>query len=870
MTPTNFEPLQSVAPKLVQIGRSAEAALGDDPRAAMTHLRLFGEQLTVELLDHFGLSIFSEPQVDRLRRLHHQTDVGPHAIDALQTLRIEGNKAVHEIGDVSNRDAMKMLRAAVRLVKWYWTRFLKPRPPAPGDFVPPPAEGARAQLQLLRAQLEVERKERSETAEALERLTRLLDMPQVATHLGLEQSFRALDEALQARAAEFLQRFREEPIHTSWPLQPAPGALDDKVRFVRFEQLAVIVIESPRKDVLLMAHIAPEAAALAWAGTRQFEVHPVIGTLQVYDVAEANSASATFKAAETSLFEGFDDDALLSLGLPEALLPAVRSVRSEAELDALEPHLPPEAADGLFYLASGHSLEEALTALDRQKVPAAVDTGDFATAVVHPESQRSFLVVEDATDLDSVLRGTVEAWRLYLHPDQRKLVRMRAKGPVRVLGGAGTGKTVALMHRAKHLASEVFVAQTDRLLVTTYTRNLAADLEYHLKRLLKEEDASRVDVLNLHALASRLWSEHGDGRHLATDGQRTRAWELAFAEETQGLSESFYSTEWEQVIQGQEIATETGYLRARRENRGAQLNRGKRRAVWRVFAAYRAAMDQMNTLEMADQLRLLRERLEAGQIPRTYIAALADEVQDFGAPELRFLRALIARGPGDLFLVGDAHQRIYGHPVRMSRCGVEIVGRSRRLRVNYRTTSQIRALAVTALQGQAFDDLDGGQDNLDGYRSLRVGPEPVVATMATASEQRERVLQQVRAWLEDGEAEAVCVAAPTKSLVEDLKNHLEDNRIPVTVLETDSSARGEGVRLATFHRLKGLEFPRVMLTSVQEGLMPLRVRAYHELNELDREIWDQRQRCLLYVAASRARDELVITGHGTVSPFLRG
>ncbi len=863
---SNFAPLKPHHADLHDIGVDAERAFSNDPRAAMGHLRLFGERLAIWLLDLNRLPVFQETQYERLKRLRYEADIPAEALEALHTLRVEGNKAVHAYGEANHRSAMHMLKAAHGLVRFVWQTYTKRTPPKPGPLLRPPADDRRQEQAQARAAQQAEKEDQQRSESAIDDLLRWMEMPQVATHASLQPAFLRLPAEQQAPMMAFLQRFRVEPIHADWPLERPAGMEDDKVRFVTVGSLVVTVIEPARADLLLVAYVGTRQQCQAWAAHKRFEVNPAIGALQVFDVVEAETAASGLAGG---LFDDIADESLLAVGLPEALLGAVRAVPDESALDALVPHVPPEAADGLYLLASGHSLDETLSELGRGAVPdAGVDTEDFAAAVHHPESMRSFLVVDAPEDLLAVLTGSVEAWRLYLHPDQRRLVRMNANGPMRVLGGAGTGKTVALLHRAKHLVESVFVAPDDHLLVTTYTRNLASDLSRHLDRLVRAEDRTRIEVQNLHALVARLWSSYGDGARSATSDAVETAWSEAMREETLGRTEGFYQEEWAQVVQANDILTELRYLRVRRLHRGKALNREERLAVWRVMAAYRHALERRGMVEPADQMRVLRGKFEDGSAPRPFVAALVDEAQDFAAPELRFLRALIPGGPCDLFLVGDAHQRIYGHPVQMSRCGIQIVGRSRRLRVNYRTTAKVRDYAVKALLGAAYDDLDGDTDTLAGSRSLRVGTEPEVHLLATANEERALVVQTIRKWLDTAPAEALCVAAPTNTEVERISTTLEDAGIPATVLHTDATSDGVGVRCATFHRLKGLEFPRLVLTGVQKERMPLRVRAYYDLDEPGRAAWDQRQRCLFYVAASRARDELVVTGFGSPSPFV--
>ncbi|MED5374280.1 MAG: UvrD-helicase domain-containing protein [Myxococcota bacterium] len=871
MSDSNFAPLDRPAQELAELGRLAERAFAQDPRAAMSHLRLFGERMALALLDVYRLPIYAESQVDRLRRLRQQTSMGPRVLDQLHTLRQEGNKAVHAYGRVSHSEAMRMLRAAHALTRWYWKEHTAKQPPKPGEFIKPTASGDRRQAAILKAQLDAERVQRKRQHEQVQDLLRMLDMPQVAFFAGVRDCFQGLDEDTQAQMEVFLKLFREEPLHEDWPLETPQGMADPKVRFVRQHGLVVTVVESPRGELLVVAHLGTQEQATEWANGRRFQVHPITGTLQVFDVQEAEQAAP--QSAKGSLLQSFDDTSLTSLGLPAALLPAVRSLDTVAELDGLAPHLPPEASDALYLLAAGYTLEETRAELQgappeaETAEPVEIDEQDFAAAVHHPDSQRSFKLPEDSGDLEAVLSGSVEAWRLYLHPDQQKLVRMNANGPVRVLGGAGTGKTVALMHRTKVLLEERFVRQ-ERVLVTTYTRNLASDLEHHLRQLLEPADLARLEVVNFHALSARLWAEHGNGKSIARQRHQDQAWETAMTHESLGLPISFYQDEFAQILLGQDITQERAYLKARRTGRGVPLGRAQRRQAWTVFEAYRRDLDDHAQIEHGDALRILRERYESGEIQGPFAAALADEVQDFGAPELRFLRAFIPAGPDDVFLVGDAHQRIYGSPVRMGKCGIEIRGRSRRLKVNYRTTAQVKDWAVAALEGLEVDDMDGGQDTLRGYHSLRTGPAPRVLMHGNREQELAAIRDQVRRWIQQDAPEHVCVAARTNKLAKDIAEDLVASEIPCVVLETDASASGEGVRIATFHRLKGLEFPRVLLAGVESGLMPLRIRGFSTMDQDSKTRWDQRERCLLYVAATRARDELVVTGSGATSEFL--
>jgi superfamily I DNA and RNA helicase len=105
----------------------------------------------------------------------------------------------------------------------------------------------------------------------------------------------------------------------------------------------------------------------------------------------------------------------------------------------------------------------------------------LAKALEHPDSRRRFVTVNSEKDLASMLDAPLEKWRVFLHPSQERLVTKNFNGPARVLGGPGTGKTVVAMHRARHLAKTLCSDADDRILFTTYTANLAQNVEQNIR-----------------------------------------------------------------------------------------------------------------------------------------------------------------------------------------------------------------------------------------------------------------------------------------------------------------------------------------------------------------------------------------------------
>lgn len=691
-----------------------------------------------------------------------------------------------------------------------------------------------------------------------------------------------LPSSIQKKANEFLKKLRSDPTSGGIHIEKLQGAVDEKVRSARVDQAyRAILVRWPRGDGFQVVWVAHHDDAYDWVQNRRFEVNPKTGTLQVFDTVAAEQVASAPPAPRQStpghhvpaFFDGFDDASLLAVGLPELLLPAVRGVLDEEQFEVLRAHLPVDASEGLTYLAAGYTIDEALEELTRPKVPEEpkVDVEDFRAALERPQSKREFALIEDDAELEAILSAPLEKWRLFLHPSQLKLVQMRSNGPVRVLGGAGTGKTVVLLHRARHLVRERFTEAGDRLLVTTFTRNLASDLERSLTQLCGR-DSKRIEVATLHSWAARHLARRGKPRRAASGPELDEAWREAFTLDELELPLSFYRDEWERIVQAQEIRTRNEYLAASRIGRGTRLGRLQRARAWKVLDAFRRELSGRDRITWDDLLSLARKDLETNGRPADYRAVLSDEVQDFTPAGLRLLRAIAPDAPDCLFLVGDGHQRIYGSTGRLGACGIEIRGRSRRLTINYRTTEQIQKLAMRVLDGVEIDDLDDGKDTFRGYTSLRHGPAPLVVLYATEQEEAEAIKSTLRDWLQKVEPRAICLATYTNSALRGrYARILEDAGISIHVIETEATedADPRAVRLATMHRMKGLEFERVLLADVQQDVLPPRHELDRASDEAARAEMQLSARCLLYVAMSRARDVLHVMGHGTPSTLMR-
>ncbi len=410
--------------------------------------------------------------------------------------------------------------------------------------------------------------------------------------------------------------------------------------------------------------------------------------------------------------------------------------------------MPEGAYDALVMLAAGYSVEQ----IDQERVGAsaeAVDTADFAAALETPDSKRRFYVVDDEMELKAILSAPLEKWRVFLHPSQYTLVNRDWNGPVRILGGAGTGKTVVALHRAKWLAQTKCQDGRKRVLFTTFTRNLAADIKANLRKICGEETFSRIEVTNLDRWVSEFLRKNGYEFEIDFGRRTGPLWEKALTMTPFGLGyePSFYREEWEQVIQPQGITTVSDYFKAPRLGRGTRLNRKARKDVWAVFEEYRYLLDENGLREPDDAMRDALLLLDQKQHELPYCSVVVDEAQDMGHQAFRLIRRLVPNGDevqNDIFIVGDGHQRIYRHKVVLGQCGVNIMGRSRKLRINYRTTEENRRWAVGLLEGIPIDDLDGGTDDQKGYKSLLHGEQPAVHHFKTAKEESDYIVSLLK------------------------------------------------------------------------------------------------------------------------------
>lgn len=743
-----------------------------------------------------------------------------------------------------------------------------------------------------------------------------------------------LDKNVRALAFEFLTKLSADDTSSGLHIEPINNSADPRVRTgrVNIQYRAVVykLAHESGEPTYLFAGVWNHDEAIKYAKSHVLRVNPVNGVAELIeesqpelsnvasppvaeterDVTPILKAKSYFPSDLTDGF-GFSDgfaDHVFTLGTEDdvriyaATLPTtwhaevldgmlagmaiddikralglVADTLEEVEQEAVEPDIAPEP------------VVQDERAADPEPTPeGAAEDEQIIAALKHPAARTQWHFIDDTVELRDIIdSGDLAGWRIFLHPEQRRYVDRDYKGSFRLTGGAGTGKTVVLLHRARRLA----LADPDaRVILTTFTRQLAANLQRDLERLdpnvpiADDLDEPGVLVRGMDQLAmavrKRGRAEYNSaavavvGEPLGSAGGAPvgngDGWEDAAAISGGGLpqglrSPQFLEAEYLQVVLPNRITTLDQYRAVRRPGRGVMLNRARRDEVWAVMDRQRRTARLSNKLPFADAAEIGAAYLEtAGSALADHV--LVDEGQDLAPSHWKLLRALVAAGPNDLFLAEDSHQRIYGQRVVLSRFGIPLRGRSRRLSLNYRTTAENLRYAFTLLEGGQYLDPEGNNEGLVGpYRSARTGPAPRLIGETTSGAQLQAVAKLIKEWMDAGvPAASIAVLAATRA--PQLQEKLTSAGVPAAEPKGDNLPTNK-VAVLTMHKAKGLEFSRVVLYDVSEGSFPPPASLKNVLPE-DMTDALSKARSLLYVAASRARDELVVTYGGTPSALL--
>lgn len=693
----------------------------------------------------------------------------------------------------------------------------------------------------------------------------------VAISADFLTAFSELPRTIQGKVTEFINKFRNNPKSPGINYEKIDNSTDKKICSVRIDDTyRGIVVRQEETGVYLLLWVDHHDEAYQWALRKRCEVNPQTGALQIFDV---QSVEHIGKPEESKgIFSSVSRSDLLKLGVPDVQVPLVKSFASKEEFFDAKKDLPSDAFEALSWLAEGFPIDEVVDLMKTDRAAGQSEkTDDFAKALERPETLKSFVVVNGEDELRKIMAEPLEKWRVFLHPTQRQIVEKNYSGAARVLGGAGTGKTVVAMHRAKMLAAHC--SSDERILFTTFTANLASDIKDNLKKICSIEELRRIEVIHLDAWVGNYLRELGHSATICYDNELSKMWEDAVRGSLTALDfpANFYEDEWNRVVVAQEAFSLEEYVKASRNGRGTRLDRKKRIAVWEVFEEYQKLMKEhaVRDINMA-MYECKTMLLKYGRNTR-YKHIIVDEGQDLSDNAYRLIRTLAGEEhENDIFIVGDSHQRIYKNRAILSKCGINIRGRSTTLRINYRTTEEIRKYAFALLNGISFDDLDEGNDSGDKCQSLTHGTKPIVRVFASSDAELDYIVNEIRKLVSsDVPINNICVVARTHRVIEDYISKFTANGIRSYEIRQNKldDRNYDGIRIATMHRVKGLEFSYVFIVAVNNRIIPL-PSAINHTDAISEHESMTAEKCLLYVALTRAQKGAYITCYGVPSEFI--
>lgn len=731
------------------------------------------------------------------------------------------------------------------------------------------------------------------------------------------QNFEKTD---RAKIYSFLEKITTDETSVGLHIEKMNNAVDQRARTARVDQslrAVLYLLESVGGErTYVYAGTWPHDEAIERARTRTFRTNPVSGVAELVDMSvtapepeavptgetwEAQRSDAPQKTEESLPLLQAQNYSMSSLtdvfGFSEDVArKAFQQADEDAVLEFAGTLETQWQASVLLDMAVGMSVSDIKESLQIGTEYLLVDEqasedDKLVAALQHPAARMQFTLVDSDEELRRVIEGgDFGAWRVFLHPEQARYADPTKpyNGPFRLSGGAGTGKTVVLLHRARNMARANPGA---RIVLTTFTRALSRNLKRDLERLdpdvpiASELGKPGICVLGIDQIAAAVRTRSPQfaeaaqsvvGYSVDTQFRPARnqdGWGDALSEVAPELPDSlcnkaFFEAEYLQVVLPHALTAQSDYLRVRRPGRGVALDRKKRMEVWKVIERYRKNAQLEGRVTFAEIAKIAAERAGGRGEQRWADHVLIDEGQDLSAAHWQLMRSLAPEGQNDLFIAEDTHQRIYGQHIVLSRYGINIRGRSRRLTLNYRTTEQNLRYALSILEGAEYFDAEDSEEGVEGYRSSRLGPDPRVIRAADVSQMLDRIAEQVRDWTSEGELapESIAILGSRNDDLVTISEGLGQRGVETTVLKSVDSTSDKPVVL-TMHTAKGMEFSKVVLFDVTEGAFPPPWVTAKVAPE-EKEDIELRYRSLLYVAASRARDELVVTYRGAPSELL--
>ena len=674
----------------------------------------------------------------------------------------------------------------------------------------------------------------------------------------------ALPKKIQTKVVNFQKKFRECTTANGMHLEPIAQFNDDSMRTARIDdnyRAGIGLID----DNGYLLFVGTHETAYNWGIRKKLVWNNHTQACQIVTIQQTTETvvnTPSSEPQEPSPFNNIPEEKMLKIGVPQELIAQVMQIKTLDDLDPLEEFLPSDAYENIFNLLDGEEIDNIIAEIEDGQAKADEDQ------LLSNNNRRRFVELTDDEDLQRILDNDMDKWQLFLHPSQQKLVDADYKGTMKVSGGAGTGKTVAALHRLKHLCEN----PNTKVLFTTYTRTLKENIDELIKKMdicRSRYTLNNIDQVLIETARQYKVKEGYKVLDYSGDEESLKLWREVLETEVTEFDEKFLYDEYIDVIEYFGNTDAKSYMMQQRVGRTKALSRKQRLEIWKLVEKYIALKQERKVVDRLELFNETTKYLNENNI-RPYTNVIADEFQDFSNPELKFLRALVAEGRNDLFLTGDPMQRIYsGRKINFGAAGINVRGvRSRRLKINYRTTEPIKRAAVGVIKGITFEDMDGGTETMKGYVSLIHGGEkPTYRIVGNTTEEVSQIIEWIEECRQSGIAlKDICIAAPSMGLMKELQTRLHTDGTAYKVLKgINKQGAQEGISLCTLHSMKGLEFKVVILTGVNERNLPSKATDTYPFTGMDvieKKEYLSAKRSLLYVAITRARQLVFMVGFG--------
>ena len=617
------------------------------------------------------------------------------------------------------------------------------------------------------------------------------------------------------------------------------------------------VIFAMRGDVCTLLYVGRHDDAYSWCkgkylGKTDFGAETLFDSSAIEQMEHKPQKEYMQYSAAPALLatHGIKKKDLGKIGIPEIHAENLMQINDEdAFLDYIQV-FPEEIQEALLSLETG---EKKVDEVYNDLIDEEYQRGKVSE---HKDTRRRFHMLQSLKELEQLLESDdYERWTIFLHPEQEKLVIRNFNGPALVEGGPGTGKTILGIHRAAYLSANVFKAEEGKkLLFCTFSKKLARSIELKLDRLLNQKGMKRnnIDVLSVDAYIRTLYVNTFHKTPKMSDSDIRSLLRDTYNRMKPKGSLAFYENEYREVIEKNHIRTQDEYFAVDRSGSGIALNRNQRATAWIFIEAFLKEKELRGLTSFVDIAHETLQALREEKVKRIYDSIIIDEAQDLEPIKLRLIAESTIASVNNLLILSDLNQRIFKLTSWKKDVGSSIVGRTFYLSINYRTTKQISDYAR-----YQFVNSDMITAHIREYKSIVNGEPPTVECFSNMQSQMQYIVSVIQQRLEICEPEHICVICPTNEDCSKITGILELTGIKNVLLEKDIiPAPGLGVCVCSINGVKGLEFKIVIIFNYN------RIRKGPAENMVGAEIsklYIKLSECAKYVAATRARDELIIT-----------